>query len=655
MAGTLYYDGNKSTTLPGVYNEFVSGVNNAPQQASFGNVLIIDTGMGSKGYLGSGFSGGAGISGELKSGINSIQEFTTLRDYRDKIRGGELWLLGEPLFQPQGAGNASGTPKILFAKAASTTAAEISYTFTGGGSNGGTFTVWVKDEGYVGNGFEYDQTTATSVVTITNSGATGDTITIVVSGVTVATYENASSDTVAQMVTGLSASASALGFVSVTASDATTLTITAPHFLTGINANSVTPAVNVTGAAAGSAAQYASGADGTTLTRGYAAVMRAGTLNTSKFAIDFYRGTFKGEDADGDAWDYVIEALASPEIIASSDEFDNIADLNAWAKKSSNFNKYFKIKTYTLAGDGSVDATDLSSNVGNNLASGGTEIYSTTQLDNVLDAITNLDYTFVLSLDSDSNVQSADNSKILTHLADEARFRKFMFVGGANDDTLSTSTAAAAFYDTPRVIVVHAGVELPKIGQSGFKERGSLYKAALVAGKVGGQAPETPLTFKKLKFSKDRHEMNQNEKKTALAAGVLCTHYDVDFGGYVVLQGINSKQSNTFLIDSDGTSYEISIESIKAQVAKELEINGKVILLGDANGVNKNTLSAIDVKQFTETYLTSLEGGMIVKSGNVVTRQEGDTYKTSYQFEPSNPINKLLFTGVIVVEDSVAL
>ena len=648
MAQTLYYGGNKSTSLPGVYTDFVSGVDNAPIQASFGNLLIIDTGLGSKGYLGSGFTGGAGISGELKSGINSIEEFQTVREYRDSVRGGELWSLAEPVFQPQGAGNGAGTPKVFFAKAASTTAAEISYTFTGGGANGGTFTVWTKDEGYSGNGFEYDQTTATSVVTVNTAGGTGDIHTIVISGVTVATYENAVSDTAQEIVDGLSASASALGFVSVTATTSTTLTITAPYWLTGVNANSVTPTVNNTGTADTSAVQFASGVDGTTLTRGYAAVMRAGTLDTNKFAIDFYRGTFKGNDSDGDAWDYVTEALSTAELVATSDEFDNIADLNTWATQDSNFDKYFKIKTYTLAGTGAVDAADLAANLGNNLASGGTETYSTTELDNVLDAITNLDFTFVLATDSNSNAQSTDNSKILTHIADEARFRKFMIVGGADDDTLATSTAAAAFYNTPKVIVVHAGVELPKIGQSGFKERGSLYKAALVAGQVGGQAPQTPLTFKKLKFSKDRHEMNNNELTTAINSGVLCTAFDPDFQGYIIKQGVNSKQSNKFTIDSDGTSYEISIESIKAQVSKELEINAKLLLLSDVNGVTRNTLTKEDCKQFTETYLTSLEGGMIVKSGNITVTVEGDTYKTSYQFEPAFPVNKLLFTGIII-------
>jgi hypothetical protein len=653
VAQKIYYDGNKSTTLPGVYTEFASGVTNPPLQASFGNALIIDTGLGSKGYFGSGFSGGAGINGELKSGIEAVEQFSTIREARNKVRGSEIYSLIEPIFQPQGAGNAQGTPKLFFAKAATTTAGEISYTFTGGGANGGTFTVWTKDEGLNANGFEYDQTHATSTETITDAGVAGDTVTIVISGVTVATYENASSDTIATVVAGLVASAASLGFIEVTTSNATSLTFKAPNWLTGANANAITPTTNVTGTAAGSASQFSSGADGTTLTRGYAAIMRAGTLDTNKFAIDFYRGTFRGNDSDGDSWNFIAEALSAPELVVSSDEFDNIADLNAWANDDFTFDQYFKIKSYSFVGTGAVNAADLSGNTGNNLASGGTETYSTAALDDVLDQITNLDYTFVLSLDNASNAQSTDNSKILTHLATEARFRKFMIIGGDNSNTLATSTSAAIFYNSPRAIVVHSGVKIPNVGSSGFKERSSLYKGALLTGLIGGQAPQTPATFKRLKFSADRHELNKKEQETALNAGVVCTIFDADFGGYIVLQGVNTKQSNRYFIDSDGTSYEISIESIKAQVAKELEINAKILLLGNTTGVNSNTLSPLDVKQFTETYLTSLEGTYIIKSGNVSAVTEGDTVVTSYEFAPNVPVNKLRFIGLIKDQASI--
>lgn len=543
MGQTLYFNNNQSTNIPGVYSEFVSGVNNPPISASFGNVLIIDTGTGA------GFAGGAGIAGTLKSGIDSIQQFSRLKDYRAAIKGSQLWLLGEPLFQPQGAGNGAGVPSIFFAKAATTAPAEIEYTFTGGGTNGGVFNAQVRDEGTVGNGVE------TSSV----------------------------------------------------------------------------------------------------LTRGYAGVMRAGTLDTSKYAIDFYVGTYKGADSESDPWDYIAEANTEPTLLVSSVEFDNIADLITWANNDSTFQTYFKVQTGTVTGTGAVDASDLSGNTGNTLAAGGTETYSTANLDLVLDAITDLDYTFVLSLDNAADAQSSDNSKILTHLTSEAKYRKFMIVGGADDDTLEgadSSSETAAFYDTPKVIVVHAGVGMRRRGVAGFKNRSSLYKAALVTGRMAGQAPQVPLTFKGLKFDKDRHELNKIEQTKAINNGVLATKFDSDFGRYVVLQGINSKQDNNFTIADDGTSYEVSIENIKAQLSKEIEINAKLQLLGQSAGVNRNTLRPIDLKQWLESFLstqeaTEVDDNLIISSSNISVNVNGDTYEASYDFEPNFPVNKLVFTGRI--------
>ena len=542
MAQTLYY-GNKSTNLPGVYTDFISGVTNQPISASFGNVLIIDTGQGA------GYAGGAGIDGTLKSGIDSIQEFNSISDYRASVKGSEIWLLAEPLFQPQGAGNPQGTSKVYFAKGATTAPAEIEYTFTGGGAAGGVFNAQVRDEGTVGNGVE-------------------------VSSV---------------------------------------------------------------------------------LTRGYAGVMRAGTLDTSKFAIDFYVGTYKGADSESDPWDFIAQSNAAPSLLVSSDEFDNIADLISWANNNSTFQTYFKVKAETVTGTGAVDSADLSANTGNELASGGTETYSTANLDLVLDAITDLDYTFVLALDNAADAQSADNSKILTHLTTEAKYRKFMIVGGADDDTLegsNSSSETAAFYDSERVTVVHSGVGLRRRGATGFKDRSSLYKAALVVGRIAGQAPQVPLTFKRLKFDKDRHELNKVEQTKCLNNGVLATVFDADFGGYIVLQGVNSKQSNDFTIADDGSSFEISIESIKAQLSKEIEINSKLQLLGQSSGVNRNTLKPIDVKNWLETFLTLQEAtettdNLITSSSNIAVTVVGDTYQVSYDFEPSFPVNKLLIIGRI--------
>lgn len=553
MAQKLIFD-NKSTVLPGVYTSFTSGITNPPISATFGNVLIIDTGRGA------GYAGGSGIAGTLKSGKDSIYSFQRLQDYRNHVKGSLLWLLGEPLFQPQGAGNAPGVPLIHFVKAAATTPAEISFTFTGGGANGGTFVSQVRDEGTCGNGVEDS------------------------------------------------------------------------------NNN---------------------------LTRGYAGVMRASTLDPTQFVIDFYVGTYKGADSEGDPWDFVADTATEPKLLVSSPQFTNISTLIAWAKNDFTYNQYFKYDAVdsSVSGTGLINSADLIANAGNTLAAGGTETYSTTHLDTVLDNITELDYTFVLATDYAGDAISSDNSKILSHIVNEAKYRKFMFVGGGNDETAfedgdlssggaGSSIETAEFYDSERVIVVHAGCKLRRRGASGFKDRDSIYKAALVLGRIAGNAPQVPVTFKSLRMDGDRHLLNTIDQTKAQNSGVLCTIYDTDFGAWTVLQGINTLQDNEFFITDDGKSHEISIECIKAQLSKEIEINAKRSLLGQTNGVNRNTLTAEDGVQWLDTFLatqtaTETTDNLITSYRNITTQFVGDTLKFNYSFDPSFPINKLLFIGKI--------
>ena len=61
MATQFNFNGNL-VKLPGVYTNIQSGINNAPLDASYGNVLIVDNRVNTE------FSGGAGVQGELSQG-----------------------------------------------------------------------------------------------------------------------------------------------------------------------------------------------------------------------------------------------------------------------------------------------------------------------------------------------------------------------------------------------------------------------------------------------------------------------------------------------------------------------------------------------------------------------------------------------------------
>lgn len=142
--GTQVYFNGRLRKLPGAYSRITSGEQNSPANLDYGKVLVIDTGLGAN------WGGGAGIDGELSSGKDSVYQFTDLESYRAFLKGGLLWKVAEKLFFPQPGVN--GVSTIYHVKAAATESAQMTFTATGGGLNGGTFKIFCKDEGIIGNG-----------------------------------------------------------------------------------------------------------------------------------------------------------------------------------------------------------------------------------------------------------------------------------------------------------------------------------------------------------------------------------------------------------------------------------------------------------------------------------------------------------------------
>jgi len=555
--------GGKVIGQPGTYAQILSGQTNPPQNLDYGKIIIIDTGgtylnedeSGSIQLVDPYYGGGAGIAGTLKEGKDAIYILNDITEYRDFVKGGWLWLLGEPLFMPNGLSD-PGVSSVYYVKAAATVPAEASYTFTGGGPNGGVFTIQCRDEGTVSNG--------------------------VLSGVE--------------------------------------------------------------------------------LTRGVAMKMSVAPIDATKFVIKFYRGTFKGLDIDGQPWDGIKEISCSPVLLAQSPEFDNIQDLINWSEIDSAFNAYFKLKTGTKTGSGLVNTADLLANTGYKLASGGTDTFSAAHLNTVLDNISELDYTFVLADRWGDQAQHAYNTSILAHIVNEARYDKFLFVGGGKDrdkfeGVANGSVETAQYFDSDKCVVIHAGVKKSRQwATTGLKEYESLYKAAAVLGRTCGLPPQTPLTFKRIDIDGDLHLMNEKERQTALDHGVLHTKFDEEMSppGFIVNQGVTTIQSNDFLVNDDGTSHELTIKRIAAQLNKELVVNARRALLGNQqSGPNRGTLNAAVVKTWTENYLkgkvaTPTQDNLIITFNTVVAEIRGDGMFVTYRFEPNGPINKIFFTGFMI-------
>lgn len=393
------------------------------------------------------------------------------------------------------------------------------------------------------------------------------------------------------------------------------------------------------------------------LTQGFAATLSAGTIDTAKFVLKFWRGTYTGIDASSRPYDGVSEANTLPRLLCQSPEVSTVQQLIDWCKANPDFNNNFRIESSSTA-TGAIVSGDLSTNSGNKLFAAGSQTKPGTSMDSVLDAVKNLDYTHVISLDGNATATSADNIKIQTHIESVARFGKFLVVGGGDlsTDLTSVSIAAAATYNSNKVLVVHAGCyEFDQTQGTGTRDKNSVYHAAYVLGRIAGITPQTPGTFKAMGYAGELHKMSDKEREKALNAGVITTYYNSDLKAFIITEAVNTLQNNTYLVNQDGKSYLHSVERIKAQVNKLIETQATVELLGNQQaGPNRATLSPEIVKSWVKTKLAdeSLSSKnsdpLLLKAQNITVSTNGAALCINYEMEPNFEVNILLFTGVII-------
>jgi hypothetical protein len=651
MATSVFFDGRK-ISLPGAYSTVKSGIKNPAVALEFGNCLIIDTGSSRF------FGGGSGIAGTLKQNLDSIYTFTDVGSAQAHQHGGIFWFLSSPIFFP-GGGATQGASSLTFIKAALTTPSSVSYTFTGGGGNGGTFTLRNRAEGRVGNGVMGDETRGAATVTISNAGTVGtSTFTITSSGETIATYATQVGDNIASVVAGLVNSINSLGISAVVSSTSTTVTFSAPRGL-GIAANTITPVLVATATGAGSiSGAYTGGVTGTRLTRGYAARMIAGVIDPTRFIMQFSRGTFRGlstDISDGTPYDGVSELSTTAEVVAQSPEFSNISTLIAWMDSDPTFQSYFERQSSSIAGTGLVNAGDLSSNSALRMFTGGTDTYGSQYLTQALDAIAGSTYDFILADNWGDNARSANNLAIQAY-ATAAKIKPDVYIGGGNDSSkwnsgVTSSVNMAQAFNSQFVTLVHSGVKRTDFNGRLLKNYQSIYHAAVMMGREAGLAPQVPLTFKNIGVDGVVHQLRDNEAIAGLDAGVLMTR--ADGSAFEVVKGVNTLQINSYLVNPDGSTSSKQLARIVRQLNKELIINGKRTLLKKPNGANRNTLSAEDVKTWVEAYLTSKVAtdqldNLIISFQNVTVTVQGDAYFINYGVIPNYEVSFLLFSGLLL-------
>ena len=665
MAITFNFAG-KQIIEPGSYARIIGGSSAVPPVSAFGKVMLIDTGSNE------GFGIGPGINGELAQGKNNIFEFSEVSDFKEFVRGGLFYDLADHLFRPALGGN--GVDSIMYVRAGKTTAATTTATVVGSGftTKSGTITTDVASANVVGNGTFF--LTELSVGDIIADDATDTPIGVILT---------ITDDTNLVLAAVASATHNPAIAYSSQLEQPQGGTFTLKTFNEGIGANGIL-------------------FEGE-LIKGFGWKLEAGVLDTSKYRFVFYTGNYHGvNSADPnfsvEAWDvataYGVGALSYsnglvwtsltaantgnlPETnltdwaivdttdnyggvkpsqaismaVTASPELNTLGELFEWMDYDTTFKSYFKVVTKTIVGGGKIDDTDLVALSGWQTFGAGTTSYASEDFDEVLDNIAEEDNSFFLMDKWGAAAKNATNTKLLSHIASDSEFEKFVVIGGGHgkdqfqgqDGSLDT----AKYYDSAKMICVHGGVKVPSTA-GGEKELASIYHAALYLGRTAGLEPQVPSTWKDILISSPVHELSKKERQLALMGGVIHQRY-VEGKDWVINQSINTLQRNEVLFLPDGDSYEVSIERIRSQINKELIYNSRIKFVGG----NLNTASAEDVKVFTEGYLYSRTvrpnlDNLIMSFRDVKVTLQGDAWKIGYAFVPNSPINKLFFTGVML-------
>lgn len=689
--------GSRYVVERGVYFERRNGEPTPIQQATFGNVLLIDTGSSG------GYGVGAGINGETAQSKDSIYGFTDLESFRAYIRGGKHWDIGGALFKP--SNNADGATKLYYVSAKKTTAPRMFHIFSGGAGGGAlaSATLKVVTANIISPGTNYAINDTITLaggtfstpcqITVTSVGLDGSITgaTISQAGVyTIAPNGNATQNSTSGVGTGVTVSITfGLGSINLLLNgtgylspptvritgDGTGAVVTAT--LTGGSITSFTvvsagdnftavPRLDIiaedgdggylevlvkTEGYAGNGVESAG-----KVVKGFGYKMFAGVQDPSKYIMRYYVGSFTGLDDDNQPYDNTAEVDTEPEIVAESIEFNDIKELIDWAKSDFYFNQFFQVGTNAIYGLGDIITPEDFANASlNNLASGGFESTSPQDFDDMLEAIKDLDIDFILT-DKYGAIsggsQSIENSKLAYFVANDAKQMIQLIIpsGTTKNDLRNTygALATAKLFDSEFVTVWHGGAYIQSPTGTGTKWKDDYYMAARALGLEAGVAPQTPITSLNIEVKKLTHNLTDKERVETLQGGVLFLVSEAQ--SFVIHQGVNSLQGkkNTQLINADGTSYEKSMFRIDGALQKEMRL--QAISKKYAGGGNRNTASTESIKTFIENYLqsrvaTDAQDNLIITYGGIKVTQEQDANMVEYQVVKNSPINKLLITS----------
>lgn len=398
--------------------------------------------------------------------------------------------------------------------------------------------------------------------------------------------------------------------------------------------------------------------DGGHLKYGYAYTIEKGIDDETAFVVKFWRGTYTGDYIDPVtgvtlSYDELTVAQAEPLLICQSPEVKTIQDLITWANFDETFGARFVLDAGSqIDGDGAISNPTLDTYV---LAEGGTEDYKSTDIDDLLNAISDVDYNIVFTDQIEDKANSALQKKVIAHRNTQAKFDKFVYIGAYSTKAkFNDSLAIAKELNSQWIVAVHGGVATAS-DVTASKDRWwtVFYNLCQVIGRVSGKPPYIPVTNKTVGGDKLQHIPTEKELEKALKFGLVVVYPNPYFQRFVILQGVTTLQDNTLLFNKKGASFSIQFMRIIAQLNKECVVNASIDLLGDENGVNINTLSKGALETWTANFLqtrvaTDQQDNLIQRFQNVVAKRVDDCYQVSYEVVLNNEVTKIFFTGFLL-------
>lgn len=282
---------------------------------------------------------------------------------------------------------------------------------------------------------------------------------------------------------------------------------------------------------------------------------------------------------------------------------------------------------------------------------GGTETAMTgTDVDTALDLIRTREVDIVF-VGSETNTNHA---KAVAHCITDAETPRISIFGGVVGETKAQATARAVAINSHKGILCYPGIIVGKEDGSGSETLSPMYTASMVAGLIAGLAPQTPATGKTLavlgfEINSTDGELVKSERQELITYGVTFCRYKQGVG-YCVNKAVTTLQNNTQMINSPGgESREVSIERIKNQLNKELQIGSESLFPGGTVG----TVSEADVTNYVKGYLAKrtvspTQDNLILGYTSVTAQLIDDAWFVEYGFYPNTPINHVFFTGVIL-------